>query len=87
LIASQSAPVPFYFSDVAPNFKFSAGNLVSRGSPAQVAAQLGAITPEFGEIVAQLRPTPMNITVTLPDCAAPGPMRTPAICESRVAEQ
>jgi hypothetical protein len=87
LITSQFAPVPLYFSQVTLDFQFSAGNLVPRGSPAYVTAQLGAITPEFTEVLAQLRATPSNITVTLPDCAAPGPVRAPAIGESRVTEQ
>jgi hypothetical protein len=87
LVASQSAPVPLYFSQVAPDFRFSPGNLVSRGSPAYVTAQLGAITPEFSEVLAQLCPTPLNITVTFPDCTAPGLMRAPAIGESRVIEE
>jgi hypothetical protein len=87
MVAPQFAPVPLYLSQVTPDFRFSAGNLVARRSPSYVAAQLGAITPEFSEVLAQLRPTPLNITVTLPDCAAPGAVRTPAIRESQITEQ
>jgi hypothetical protein len=86
-VTSQFPPVPLDFSHIAPDFRFPPGNLVSRCSPAYVAAQLGAVTPKFSEILAQLRPTPLNITVTLPDCAAPFPVRSPAVAESRIAEQ
>jgi hypothetical protein len=87
LITSQLAPVPLYFSQITPDFRFSTGNLVPRRSAAYVTAQLGAITPEFTEVLAQLRATPLNITVTLPNCAAPGSVRAAAIGGSQITEQ
>jgi hypothetical protein len=72
LVASQFASVSLYFPQIAPDFRFSPGDLVSRCAPAYVAAQLGAITPEFSEVLAQLRPTPLKITATLPNFAAAG---------------
>jgi hypothetical protein len=60
---------------------------MARCSPADVAAQLGAIAPEFTEVLAQFRPTSLDLAMTLTDFAAPCPMRAPVIGESRVAEQ
>jgi Luciferase-like monooxygenase len=70
LVPSQFPPILLYFSPVSPDFRSSPGNLMSRCSPADIAAQLGSISPEFIEIFTQLRPASLNLAMTFADFVA-----------------